>query len=121
MKKIIFIITLSLSAVFFACGDDDDSTTLRWDNESGVNFSGINWNGDKGEFVTWNNDTGDRQTTGKKEISDLVGTGDAVDADGIDYVLDLDEGPGVVFTQGNIAKIEKNADATLIIGNAKKK
>ena len=117
MKKIIFIMILSLSAAFFACGDDE-VTTLRWDNKSGKDVKDIQWIGfgDVRENQTWVGETLDGEGTAYREITKLAGSGVAL----------IDTGSGNLDTEADIrfpdlsynAVILENTDATLVIDDA---
>ena len=105
---------LSLSAAFFACGDDE-ITTLRWQNKASETVSDIQWigYGDVRENQTWGGLTHDGETTGYKEITKLAGSGTALCEDPWgDYSVEADiRFPDLDFN----AVIEKNTDATLVI------
>ena len=126
MKKIIFIITLFLSSAFIGCGDDD-GTTLRWENQSGSDIKDIVWvdnNGNDNQW--WDGITEDTKRTTYKEITKLDGEVDGVDELG-DPTLILglqasgSSGYKSISDGSPNATIEKNADATIVIGFAKKK
>ena len=114
MKKIIFIMILSLNAAFFACGDDD-LTTLRWKNDTYSNetISEIKWYDTSGYYAdtqnqTWHGETAPGAVTSFQEITKLTGRGKALD--GALYEVDI-----VLPGSGDWATIEKNTDATLVI------
>ena len=126
MKKIIFIIMLSLSATFFACGDDD-ITTLKWNNQSDEVVNDIAWQGygDSHDDRTWtdvlmNND----DETVPQKITKLHGRGTAI-IGGFESEIDVEENGSSGYTSydpsTSYVRIIENADATLIIGGAAKK
>ena len=131
MKKIIFIITLSLSATFFACGDDDGSKAdLSWENNTveEVALYDIHWirpSADKPD-QTWEGKTEYGDPTGTKGITVLSAEGyafETADTGGIPSEIILEAGRGVEYVENNIARITENADAVLVINavGAKKK
>ena len=123
MKKIIFVITLALSAVFFGCGEDD-LTTLRWYNDSGNYVSDIKWidTEDKVDAEWGGVPTPDEKPTEWKKINKLYGHGEAFFPDDgralpivVDDVHSSMSGIVSVSAGGSDVEIEKNVDATLVI------
>ena len=125
MKKIVFILTLALSASFFGCGSDDDVTTLRWDNGSGSQITEINWCKDTYPTATWSySDAAPLldEISSSKTISNLDGTVDGwADGGEVEFMLSKNDSVGVVSASGKAAKIEENADATVFISGVSKK
>lgn len=134
MKKIIMISMIAIAAIgMIGCGEEE-GTTLKWTNSSPVNLAEISWGSGTGTpDQTWGNYTSGTginnvpigNTTESKGIEVLTGQGDAVDEDGGVSIVELDAGENVVAVNvgGNPsnAQIKENADARLIISNAKKK
>jgi len=119
MKKIVFIITLSLSFAFIGCGDDD-KTNLRWVNRSNDNINDIVWYGSNdlnNPHQIWDGNWGVLgATTDYKEIKQLNGEGEAL-VGGTEVELYLNSASSnATFTPGGkTASIKENTDATLVI------
>ena len=127
MKKIVFIITIALSAVFLGCGEDDTSRAdLRWVNNNSDRVADIVWVSDTKVDARWNGDCNVGDSTQYKGIVKLSGAGEAYDY-GLGYAADIRLDPiGSTGYSSSLnlgdkeVTIEENAAATLVIGNIAK-
>ena len=122
-KTIFFIITLALSASFWGCGDDE-STNLRWKNESAQTVQDIQWfvqgSGRMDRNQRWEKNTLTNKYSDYKEITKLHGDVEALvwDNGANDFIeadIDLIGAENATIVTNDSASVEKNTDATLIL------
>ncbi len=110
MKKLITLLMTALLACLFAACDEDETTQLRWENQSGDQTAEeIKWvsDADSTAYDYAETLTADGQKTAFREIDskDLKGTGECV-LDGVPGEIMSEVGKAIILPEGQSSTYE---------------